>query len=86
MEAGIEFIPSGGVTSPRGFLAGAVCAGIKNKDEDCLDLGILFSEATCTAAAVFTTLYHGGRKTCQEMRLWRSGGRDFADAVADLLK
>ncbi len=55
MEARVEFIPSGGVTSPRGFLAGAVYAGIKNKAEDCLDLGILFSEAPCTAAAVFTT-------------------------------
>jgi len=48
-------IPSGGVTSPRGFLAGATSAGIKNKDQSRLDLGILFSEVTCPAAAVFTT-------------------------------
>jgi glutamate N-acetyltransferase/amino-acid N-acetyltransferase len=54
MEARVEFIPSGGVTSPKGFLAGAVYAGIKKKAEDCLDLGILFSEVPCTAAAVFT--------------------------------
>jgi glutamate N-acetyltransferase/amino-acid N-acetyltransferase len=55
MEAGVEAIPSGGVTSPRGFRAGATCAGIKSQDRDCLDLGILFSEVPCTATAVFTT-------------------------------
>jgi glutamate N-acetyltransferase/amino-acid N-acetyltransferase len=55
MVARVEFIPAGGVTSPRGFLAGAVYAGIKSKAEDCLDLGILFSEAPGTAAAMFTT-------------------------------
>ncbi len=55
MEAGVEFIPSGGVTSPRGFRAGATSAGIKEKAGDSLDLGILFSEVPCTAAAVFTT-------------------------------
>ena len=54
MEANVEFIPSGGITSPKGFLAGAVYAGIKNKAEDCLDLGILSSEVPCTAVAVFT--------------------------------
>ncbi len=54
MEAKVEFIPSGGVTSPKGFLAGAVYAGIKSETEDCLDLGILFSEVPCTAAAVVT--------------------------------
>lgn len=55
MEARVESIPSGGVTSPRGFHAGATYAGIKKKTRDCLDLGILFSEASCTAVAVFTT-------------------------------
>lgn len=55
MEAGVEFIPLGGVTSPRGFRAGATSAGIKEKAEGSLDLSILFSEAPCTAAAVFTT-------------------------------
>ena len=54
MEAAIKFIPSGSVTSPEGFHAGAIYAGIK-KDDDALDLGILFSEAPCAAAAVFTT-------------------------------
>ncbi len=54
MKTGLEFVPSGGVTSPRGFLAGANSAGIKY-GKSRLDLGILFSEAPCTAAAVFTT-------------------------------
>jgi glutamate N-acetyltransferase/amino-acid N-acetyltransferase len=48
-----EFIPSGGITSPGGFLAGATSAGIKYKNRP--DLGILFSEVDCTAAAVFST-------------------------------
>ena len=55
MKTGPEIIPSGGVTSPAGFLAGAASAGIKNKDRSRLDLGILFSEIPCPAAAVFTT-------------------------------
>ncbi|MGD0794023.1 MAG: bifunctional glutamate N-acetyltransferase/amino-acid acetyltransferase ArgJ [Dehalococcoidales bacterium] len=48
-------IPSGGVTSPGGFLAGATGAGIKHADKKRLDLAILYSEAPCAAAAVFTT-------------------------------
>ena len=55
MEAEIEFIPSGTVTSPNGFCAGATYAGIKKKTEDVLDLGILFSKAPCVATALFTT-------------------------------
>jgi len=55
MEAKIEFIPSGTVTSPNGFLAGATYAGIKKETEDALDLGILFSKAPCVATALFTT-------------------------------
>jgi len=51
----IDFITTGTVTSPRGFYAGATYAGIKEKAEGNLDLGILFSEAPCVAAAVFTT-------------------------------
>ena len=48
-----NLIPSGSVSSASGFLAGAVHAGIKNKDE--LDLAILCSEVPCKAAGVFTT-------------------------------
>ena len=55
MQTEADFIPSGGVTSPGGFLAGAVHAGIKYQDQSRLDLGILFSRVPCTAAAVFTT-------------------------------
>ncbi len=56
MEASkIDFIPGGTVTSPQGFRAGATYAGIKKKTEHSLDLGILFSEAPCVSAALFTT-------------------------------
>ncbi|MFA5309568.1 MAG: bifunctional glutamate N-acetyltransferase/amino-acid acetyltransferase ArgJ [Dehalococcoidales bacterium] len=55
MKTESDFIPSGGVTSPGGFLAGAVHAGIKYQDPQRLDLGILFSPTPCAAAAVFTT-------------------------------
>ncbi len=55
MEAKIEFVPAGSITSPAGFNAGATCAGIKKGAADGLDLGILFSEAICATAALFTT-------------------------------
>ena len=48
-----DLTTSESVTSVRGFLAGAVRAGIKSKPE--LDLAILYSEVPCTAAGVFTT-------------------------------
>jgi glutamate N-acetyltransferase/amino-acid N-acetyltransferase len=48
-----ELIPSGTITSAKGFLAGAIHAGIKTKDE--LDLAILYSEVPCIAAGVFTS-------------------------------
>ncbi len=52
--AKIDFMPGGTVTSPKGFYAGATYAGIK-KAKDSLDMGILFSEAPCVTAALFTT-------------------------------
>jgi glutamate N-acetyltransferase/amino-acid N-acetyltransferase len=55
MAAEIEFIPEGTVTSPEGFLAGATSAGINKKAKNKPDLGVLFSEVPCVAAAVFTT-------------------------------
>ncbi len=55
MEAKIEFITLGSVTSPEGFHAGATYAGIKKKAAESMDLGILFSEVPCVAAALFTT-------------------------------
>jgi len=48
----VNLIPSGSVTSASGFLAGAVRAGIKTKDEP--DLAILYSQVPCKAAGVFT--------------------------------
>jgi glutamate N-acetyltransferase/amino-acid N-acetyltransferase len=50
----ISQITGGTVTSPQGFQAGAVYAGIK-KDDTKLDLGILYSEVPADAAGVFTT-------------------------------
>jgi glutamate N-acetyltransferase/amino-acid N-acetyltransferase len=55
MKNSVDFIPGGGVTSPRGFLAGAVSAGIKYLSPSRLDLGILYSDSPCNVAAVFTT-------------------------------
>ena len=55
MDAQIEFISEGGITSPQGFHAGATYAGIKQKIKGGLDLGGLFSEGQCAAAGLFTT-------------------------------
>ena len=54
MGAEIEFIPEGTVISARGFTAGATFAGINKKAKHKLDLGILFSEAPCVTAGLFT--------------------------------
>ncbi|MBA7630259.1 Arginine biosynthesis bifunctional protein ArgJ [subsurface metagenome] len=54
MAAEIEFLPQGTVTSPEGFFAGATSAGINKRAGSKLDLAVLFSEAPCLAAAVFT--------------------------------
>jgi glutamate N-acetyltransferase / amino-acid N-acetyltransferase len=43
-----------GVTAPRGFLAGAVAAGLRTRGTQA-DLALLFSEAPCTAAGLFTS-------------------------------
>ncbi|MCK4354584.1 MAG: bifunctional ornithine acetyltransferase/N-acetylglutamate synthase, partial [Dehalococcoidia bacterium] len=48
-----QLIPSGTITSAKGFLAGATHAGIKTRDDP--DLAILHSQSPCGAAAVFTT-------------------------------
>ncbi|MBI4302177.1 MAG: bifunctional glutamate N-acetyltransferase/amino-acid acetyltransferase ArgJ, partial [Chloroflexi bacterium] len=51
----LEPLPQGTITSPRGYLAGACYAGIKTAGEKVLDLGVLYSEASCQAAGLFTT-------------------------------
>jgi glutamate N-acetyltransferase / amino-acid N-acetyltransferase len=55
MDTEPEIVPGGGITTPRGFKAGATGANIKNFKQNRLDLGILFSDAPSAAAAVFTT-------------------------------
>jgi len=54
VAAKIEFIPEGTVTSAEGFFAGATSAGINKKAKNKPDLALLFSEAPCVAAGVFT--------------------------------
>ena len=53
MSEGIEAVAEGGVTSARGFVAGAVRARMR-PDWDKLDVALLYSEAPCTAAGVYT--------------------------------
>lgn len=48
----LERLPDGSVTSPTGFTAAAVAAGLKDGGQ--LDVGLLASAASCTAAGVFT--------------------------------
>jgi glutamate N-acetyltransferase/amino-acid N-acetyltransferase len=55
MKAVFEAVPGGTVTSPGGFLAGAVSAGINERAAGKLDLAVLFSETPCVAAGVFTS-------------------------------
>jgi glutamate N-acetyltransferase/amino-acid N-acetyltransferase len=51
----LDWIEGGTVTSPKGFLAGAVYAGLKTPGPDKKDVGVLLAEVPCTAAGVFTT-------------------------------
>jgi glutamate N-acetyltransferase/amino-acid N-acetyltransferase len=53
MESSIEPIEGGTVTSPAGFQAAAAHAGIRYNPNK-FDLGLLYSEAPCAAAAVYT--------------------------------
>lgn len=50
----IEIIPDGGITSPQGFTAGGVHVGVRS-DWTKLDVGLVYSEAPCTTAAVYTS-------------------------------
>ena len=54
MEDVISLIPSGGVTSPKGFCAGAAAAGIKMKASRRLDLAVLSAGGPVPVAAVYT--------------------------------
>ena len=55
VPAMIELIQGGGVTSAKGFLAGATFAGLKTQEDSALDLGILVSEAPAGVAGAFST-------------------------------
>lgn len=44
---------SGGVTTPKGFLAGGIHCGIRG-NQDKKDLAMIYSQTPCTAAAVYT--------------------------------
>ena len=55
MPSVIQTLIDGTVTAPKGFSSGATYAGLKTYAEDKLDLGIIASEAPCSAAGVFTT-------------------------------
>lgn len=55
MASMIEIIKGGGVTSAKGFLAGATYAGLKSSAPDALDIGILVSECPAVVAGTFTT-------------------------------
>jgi glutamate N-acetyltransferase / amino-acid N-acetyltransferase len=49
----VELIREGTVTTPKGFLASAAKVGVRN-DWDKLDVGLVYSEAPCVAAGVYT--------------------------------
>src|SRR5260370_37735461 len=52
MPAALAEIPSGSVTSPRGFLAAAAAAGLKA--DGAVDVALLVSAISCATAGVFT--------------------------------
>jgi len=40
---GTKTIPNGNITSPKGFFAGAIFAGLKSPGKDKKDIGIIYS-------------------------------------------
>ncbi|MBN1366409.1 MAG: bifunctional glutamate N-acetyltransferase/amino-acid acetyltransferase ArgJ [Dehalococcoidales bacterium] len=54
MSNKIDIVDKGSVTTPDGFQAGAVFAGINKKALAGLDMGVIFSTAPCNTAGVFT--------------------------------
>ncbi len=68
--------PEGGATSPAGYRAGAVYAGVKTYGADKLDLGVLLSDDPATAAGVFTrSRLHSATIDVNRERLARGQGR-----------
>ena len=48
-------IEGGGVTTPKGFLAGACYVGVKSRKSEKPDVAIIYSEQPASCAAMFTT-------------------------------
>ena len=55
MAGEVEFIADGTVTSPQGYVAGGVYAGLKSQGDEVADLGILMSQRPASVAATFST-------------------------------
>ena len=47
-------LPTGGVTSPKGFVAGGLACGIKNPESEKKDLCMIYSKEACASAGTFT--------------------------------
>ena len=50
-----KVIEGGGITSPKGFTAGAVYVGVKSRKTQKPDVAVLYSDLPCSCAACFTT-------------------------------
>ena len=55
MAGEVELIANGTVTSPQGYLAGGVYAGLKSQGDGVVDLGLLLSQRPASVAATFST-------------------------------
>ncbi|MBR3560348.1 MAG: bifunctional glutamate N-acetyltransferase/amino-acid acetyltransferase ArgJ [Oscillospiraceae bacterium] len=51
----VQIIENGGITAPKGYLTGAVYAGIKSRKSYKPDVAVLLSDRQATVAALFTT-------------------------------
>lgn len=50
-----KVIEGGGITSPKGYVAGACYVGVKSRKSEKPDVAILYSQEPATCAALFTT-------------------------------
>ena len=50
-----KLIEGGGVTTPKGFLAGACYVGVKSRKTEKPDVAMIYSEHPASCAAMFTT-------------------------------
>ncbi len=49
-----NFIQGGGVTSPKGFRASALCCSIKSTNKTKKDLALIYCDVLCNSSAIFT--------------------------------